>query len=256
MKHRFHVIAILALCAAGCRSINDSTFRGETALANGYTFRGLVMNEGFGVRTQAAVDLARAEGSVLRGKAWGYLDWSGDAGDAALEGSEERFSRIDLSAELEKTYSRYRLIGSIDNFNFPNAPATSTTELSFGAERVDWKLRPRAVLHYDIQNADDLYFRLGLHPRHEFDRALFADVGLDVGYMGGGQAEFYYGVDESGLSDVLLSSKLTYVRDEHFHAFIGLDATQVLSSDLKDQNSLNGFDDSSFVAFLGCGWTY
>jgi hypothetical protein len=256
MKHRLHVIASLALCAAGCRSIHDSTFDSEVALTNAYTFRGQVMNDGGGAQAEAGVNFGRGGGSVLRGEVSGYLDWSGDTGDGALEGPDERFSRIDLGASLEKTYTRYRFMGGIDNYNFPNVQATSTTEVFGGAERVDWWLRPRALVHYDIQNADDVYVRFGFHPHHEFDRALYADLGADVGYMGGGQAEFYYGVDESGFSDVLMTSRLTYVRDEHFRAFIGLDWTFLLSSDLEDQNDLNGFDDSSLIGFLGCGWAY
>ena len=255
----------LLVSAVGCRSVESSTVDFEVAAASGYVFRGLHMNDGIGTEVSGVADLNRGDGSTLAVYAWGYLDVTGDAGKAALEsGNDLRFSRLDLGAVWAKSYTDWALSFGMASYNFPNAPVatTGTSEVFATAERIDKWYRPRGAFYYDFQNADDFYLRLGTHPRYEFDRALFGDIGVDVGVMGSGQQRFYYGDDGTGagysnaLSDLLLTTGLTYVQDENFRAFLRFGVAAVLSSDLKTQNDANSIDNTIGWLSVGCGWTY
>jgi hypothetical protein len=249
-------VSALALVASGCFSVDTSKFDLEVAGSSAYVFRGLVMNDGLGADIQGSVDLPAGEDTALSGYVWGHLDQSGDPADGALEsGNDSRFSRLDLGAYWKTRYAGWAIAAGVLNYNFPNVAAASTTEVFGSFEWLDAWYRPRAVVYYDTQNADDLYARVGSHPQYEFDRALVGDIGVDVGYMGGGQARFYYGVDDAGLSDLLLSTGLTYLQDENFRAFLRFGYSSVLSSALKDQNDLNGFESTNAWLSLGCGWT-
>ena len=248
---------LLSGSVVGCQSVDTSTFDLEAAGATGYVFRGLRMNEGPGAEVQATVDLNRGDTSTLSGYVWGYVDVTGDPSDGALETNNDlRFSRLDVGAYWSRTYTDWAFSAGVLNYNFPNVVAASTTEVFFSAERVDKWYRPRGVFYYDLQNADDFYIRVGSHPRYEFDRALYGDIGFDLGYMGDGQGRFYYGAAESGISDALLTAGLTYVQDETFRAFLRFGFAAVLESGLKDQNDLNGFENDSAWFSVGCGWTY
>lgn len=257
MKHSLLCCALAALAlSASCRSVNATSFEAETALSSAFVFRGLHLNDGPGVASRGRVGLSRADGSTISGSVSGYLDLSGDPGDAVLEAGDTRFSRIDLSARWEKKIGGVQIALGMNNYNFPNVSTTSTSELFASAEHYTVALHPRATLYYDVQNADDFYLRVGVHPRKEFDRSLVGELGFDVGYMADGQSQFWYGTSESGLSDALLTGRVTYLRDEHFRAFLGISAAQVLDSGLKDQVAASGFDDSVVWAYIGCGWTY
>lgn len=257
MLRNLTVTAALLALTAGCRSIDSSTFDAEAVLSSAHVFRGLPLNDGYGVETRGRVDLNRGDGSKLFVEADGYLDVMGDPGDAALEGaSDARYSRIDLLAGWRRKLGDWGLAVGVQSYNFPNVVTASTTEVYLHADYEKPWYRPGVQLALDVQNGDDVYARAGFHPRHEFDRALIGDLGLDLGYMGGGIASFWYGRDASGLSDLLLSGGLTYVRDENLRVFLRVGYASVLLSELKDQNSLNGFDDTTAWGQLGLGWSY
>jgi len=261
MNHRLLLAApALVLAVTSCRAVQSSTSDLEVAAAHHYVYRGLLMNQGFGFETEGSLNFRRADGSTVSGYAWGYLDVADDPGEGAIESSNSsRFSRIDLGARWRRDFDLVALSAGVASYNFPNTAITSissTSEANVSAELLKPWYRPRAVVYYDFQNADDLYVRAGLHPRFELDRALTAEVGLDLGYMGTGQSEFYYGVSTSGLSDFLASGSVTYRRDENFRAFVRAGYSKLMDSDLKSQVALNGLDDTNLSFSIGCGWTY
>ena len=254
MKSRLLVLALLAL-APSCRSVAQKTFELELQGTNAYVFRGQRLNEGYGVLGTGRAVLDRGNGSRLSAWTTGFLDFSSDMPEAPLESEDGRFSRLDLGVGLEQEYGDWRIEGGLQNFNFPNVATTSTTEVYLDATQTELWYRPHVALYYDIQNASDWYARAGVRPRYEFDRALFGELGFDLGYMSGGQSEFWSGVNEAGLSDATLSGRVTYVRDEAFQAYLGTEYVTVLASDLEAQNDLNGYESTNFVYYVGVGWT-
>lgn len=257
MTNRLLIAATIVLACSSCRAVKSQESDLEIAAASGYVFRGLQMNDGYGAETQGRIVYTRADGSTLTGYAWGYLDGSGSVGDGALEtNNSARYSRLDLGAQWSRSFEEVDLSAGVASYNFPNAPITSTSEAFVAGALTSVWLRPGAVVYYDIQNAKDLYVRLGVHPKLQLDRALTADFGLDAGYMGSGQAQFYYGVNSSGLSDVLLTGGLTYRQSQYFRAFGRVGYSAVIDSDLKNAVALNGFDDRVPWLSIGCGWTY
>ncbi|MFT5284441.1 MAG: hypothetical protein ACI8TQ_000597 [Planctomycetota bacterium] len=258
MNHRLPIAAILlALSLTSCRAVKSSSSDVEVAVANSYIFRGLQMNDGYGVEAQGRISLARGDGSTVSGYAWGYLDGGGKPGEGALETANDmRFSRLDTGAQWSQTFNAVNVSAGVASYNFPNTLAAGTSEAFIAGEYTDMWLRPGAVFYYDFQNARDLYVRVGFHPKVQFDRALSADLALDVGYMGSGQTEFYYDASSSGISDLLASGTVTYQRDEHFRAFGRMSISDVLNSDLSVRLAQNSLNDTNLWFVLGFGWNY
>ena len=258
MNHRLSVaVALLALSLASCRAVKSSSSDIEVAVADSYVFRGLQMNSGKGIEAQGRIIYTRADGSTVSGYAWGYFDQSGDVGLGALESANDsRFSRLDVGTQWSRTFNSVGVSAGVASYNFPNAVTTSTSEAFIASEYIDAWLRPGAVLYYDFQNARDVYIRVGLHPKIQIDRALSADLAMDVGYMGSGQSQFYYDASSSGISDLLLSGTVTYQRDKFFRAFGRMSYSDVLNSDLSARLAQNSLSDTNLWFSLGFGWSY
>jgi len=249
--------AAIVLACSSCRAVKSQGSDVEVAGATGYVFRGLQMNDGYGVETQGRIIFNRADGSSVSGYAWGYFDGSGDPPDGALETTNSgRFSRLDIGVQWTRSFEKFGLSAGVASYNFPNTPIAATSEAFVAGELTTTWLRPGAVFYYDMQNAKDLYLRVGAHPKFQLDRALTADFGLDVGYMGGDQARFYYGVNSSGLSDLLLTGGLTYRQSEYFRAFARVGYSKVLNSALESRVTERGLDSEIPWLSIGCGWSY
>ena len=257
MNYRLLSAAIVVLAMSSCRAVQSQSSDVEIAGATGYVFRGLQMNDGYGVETQGRIIYRRADGSTVSGYAWGYIDVSGNTPEGALESTNDRrFSRLDLGVQWSRSFDEFGLSAGIASYNFPNSAISGTSEGFLAGELTTLWWRPGVAFYYDFQNAKDFYLRVGAHPKFQLDRALSADFGVDVGYMGDGQSQFYYGVSSSGISDLLLTGGVTYQQSEYFRAFARVGYSTVIDSALKNQVSANGFDDSVPWFSLGAGWSY
>ena len=257
MKNRLLFAAAIVLACSSCRAVKSQGSDVEVAGATGYVYRGLQMNDGYGLETQGRIIFERADGSSVSGYAWGYFDGSGTPADGALETTNNaRFSRLDIGAQWSRSFEKFGLSAGVASYNFPNTLIAATSEAFFAGELTTTWLRPGAVVYYDFQNAKDVYIRVGAHPKLQLDRALTADLGLDLGYMGSDQAKFYYDVRNSGFSDLLLTGGLTYRQSEYFRAFARVGYSKVIDSTLKNQVSALGFEDEIPWLSIGCGWSY
>ena len=257
MNNRLLLASAIVLACTSCRAVKSQGSDIELAAASGYVYRGLQMNDGYGFETQGRISFNRADGSSVSGYAWGYLDGSGSAGEGALETNNSgRFSRIDIGAQWTRSFEKFGLSAGVASYNFPNTAINATSEAFVAGELTTIWLRPGAVIYYDFQNAKDLYIRVGAHPKLQLDRALTADLGLDLGYMGSDQALFYYGVSSSGISDLLLTGGLTYRQSDSYRAFARVGYSSVIDTDLKNQVNSIGLKERVPWISVGCGWSY
>lgn len=254
---RLSALVALSALASGCLSFDTRTKTAEVAAGNNRVFRGIPMNDGFGGEARGGIEFEQDDGSMLEAYGWTYLDIQSDPQDGAMEStSDYKLVWWDVGAEWRKSFPDLDVSAGIVGRKFTGVAVSTTAEVYGTAELTSEWYRPRVTVHYDFAKADDVFVRLGTHPRYKLDRALEATLGLDVGIIGGGQSTLYYGVDSSGLADLLATAEVTYLRDENFDAFLRLGYSRVLDSALKDQLGLNQLDENNYWVSIGCGWRF
>jgi hypothetical protein len=149
--------------------------------------------------------------------AWGNMeltgvnDYGAGYGDATFE-----FTEVDLIANYSFVLDKLNLgVGSI-YYQFPNTPFRATTELffSFG---FDVLLSPNMTFYRDIGKVDGTYFNIAVTHSlpNLWELGDSATVSLDmagtVAFGTPSYNDFYYGFDDFGLADTVLSFALPIV---------------------------------------------
>jgi len=143
----------------------------------------------------------------LTGSIWGSLDMTGE-NDNRYEFTEYDFS-IEYSASLPGAEGVGFSVGAI-NYRFPSLTPTSTTEVYCGFN-FELPLSPSVTVYRDVDQADGTYVSFGVG--HSFEKAfqlstdipVGMEIGASVGWGDSKYNNFYWGVDNSKMNDLILS---------------------------------------------------
>ena len=102
---------------------------------------------------------------------------------------------------------------------------------------------------------DDLYASYQAAKSFELAEGWTGSLSFLLGYMAEDQAAFYFGTQESGLSDASLTGSVTYQYDDNTSFFGKLSGVTVPDSDLGDSLDALGLDDSGGWLTIGAAWS-
>lgn len=140
---------------------------------------------------------------------------------------------IDYSFSVDKVDATLGLI----QYTFPHTDYEPTTEI-FGSAGLSVLLSPTVSLYYDVDQVHGLYGTVGIS--HGFPLGEFKGISpsLDLsGSIGYGSSDYndgYFGVDDSGFVDLLLTATLSIPIDEYLSVAPFVSFMQLLDSDLRN----------------------
>ncbi len=248
----------LILCAGGCRSAFDDSAP-TAALDLGYTseywFRGVPLQLRGALQGSIALSQQTADGGALSLATWGNMDASDSVGKGlSPPGNGGKLTEIDLTVDYTRQFGALQLSGGVISYEFPNLVGVSTAEAYLGLGWSAIGLDQGLTVYYDFAELDDLYASFALGRGFELGNDLTLDLGAQLGFMGSGQAEFYFGDETSGFSDLLLSATLAYPLDEITTLSAGVHGVSVLDSELSDALEGSGLETDSVWVTVGASW--
>lgn len=237
-------------------------------LASQYNHRGMPMNDNGALQTDVTVGLPVKDGATLSFTAFGNIDLSNDTDGWLPDGHGGKTSEADfILAYHQPLNERLDLVVGYHTYVFPNGlefpfgERGETKELFANLHVLGLPVDPRVELHYDIDEVEDLYARVGASRLFAVDEKLDVVADVSVGFSGEDHSLWAYGVAESGLADLNVSGTLNYQADEHTLLFFTLAGSSILDSDIADWFDImnatrDGIDSENFWAIVGVNWNY
>lgn len=258
MRRSFALLCLL-LSTSSCASLRDgtpATTSASAGVATQFWFRGAIQSDGPVLQANLATDVPLKNDVTVQIGTWGNMELSNDTGDAALpNGNGGQLDEIDLYANASRTFGAIDTSVGLASYNFPNEVGASTHELFVSGATSTGPVGHALTLYYDFDAVEDAYLNYQASHSVALDDEL--DLGLSVllGYMGSDQAAAYFGLEDSGLSDLSFNATLSWAYDEITSLYIAGTALTVPDSDLADSLEDNGFDDSGFWISVGASWS-
>ena len=257
--HRILTLVTLCFLGASCASIRgeDAASAGASAgIATQYWFRGAIQSEGPVLQGDLAASIPVESGAWDVG-VWANMELSNDTGDAVLpDGNGALIDEIDLFTSYSTTIGAFDTSLGLVSYNFPNGAGGSTHEVYVSGSTLTGPIEHGLTLYYDFDSVEGAY--LSYEAGHAFALQEDLELGLSVlaGHMSEDQAAAYFGVEESGISDLSVSAALSWAYDEFTSLYLSASALTVPDSDLSDALEAAGLDDSGAWVALGASWSF
>ncbi len=196
----------------------------EATLANGYIWRGQVLNN------EAVLQPSFTLGSGgFTINTWGNMNLTDSVSEDAPDLSE-----LDLTFGYSKTLGSVALGGGLIEYSFPNSTVASTREVYGTIGLPNWLIVPSLSVYYDFDEADGLYGILSLTYSQSIAEkatlALFASLGMATENYNA----FYFGVDKNALNDFNVGASLTIPVTKSFSITPSVQYTTLPDGDISD----------------------
>lgn len=219
-------LLIAFVLPAGCTSVAPS-YALDLPVASRYVYRGAVFNDDPVVQPEAYASLEDDAQCLTLGVFTNYE--TSDENDSAND-----FTEIDPYVEYGRQLGSFWVSLGQTTYFYPNTDFDPTSEVYLIVATELAGISAALETWYDYREADGLYLNLNVgHERPLSDRVDLA-LSAGIGYMRDGQAEYYFGVSESGLSDALLQASLAYAVSAHVTFSVVGAYARVIDSDLRD----------------------
>lgn len=181
-------------------------------------------------------------------------DTSGDPGNGlATPRNGSDIVEIDVIGRYTRDFGGAKGTLGLANYNFPSGGGanSSTTEV-FGTLTTSYLDFSQSItLYYDVDALDDYYLSIAGSKSFTLAEDLNLSVSAQLGHIGEDQAAALFGVQDSGLSDVVVSARLNYAHDALTTFFGSLSGVSNLGSDFKDALDSGGFETSGVWLSVG-----
>ena len=211
----------------------------DAAVMNKYIWRGIPLTDGPVFQPSATVGFG---GFSLN--AWMNMDLDD------VNGNEYDFNEVDFTAEYGFELEKVSITMGFVHYTFPNTDFDATTEF-YGSISLDSPLNPSVTIYQDFDLVEGTYLSFGVSeslPLEDTDHSM--DFSATLGYGSEDHNAFYYGVNESCMTDLLLSGSFNFVVNEQLTLI-----PQVMFSTFMDDAIKDNFEDDSFFVF-GVGASY
>ena len=208
-----------------------------------YVFRGAVVSNNWVMQPSAALSYRDLTATV-----WGNLELTNGTLFPGHGDSAGDFTEIDYILDYSWAHDDLNFSVGVIVYAFPNTSLSTTTEL-YGAVGIDTLLSPTLTVYQDIDEADGTYANLSIgHTVEDIlelgeNVSVSADLAAAVGWGSGNHNAFYYGPDQSGLTDVLLSLGLPIQIGDHVTVTPSLAWSALIDNNIRAAMS----DDSNFI---------
>ncbi len=248
----------MALAITSCNAVQGPAAVDLTgAVLTQYNFRGVPQNEEGAVQADVNVALPTSSEGTLELNVWTNWDGHNDTGPAVLpDGNGGKMSEIDLVGGWSKDFESVSFSTGLISYNFPNNVGGSTTEVYAGFGWDVFDLSPSVTLYWDFDSVDGAYLNGSISRGFELSEDTSAELGLGLGFTDGDHALAYYGVDESGLADLLVSASVSHAYDENTTLGGFLSVSSIIDSDLEEALDAAKFDSENVWLGASIGWSF
>ena len=233
---RYARLIILVLLAAASLGLFSGAYAEETegpsvsadvALVSKYVWRGLILTDDPVLQPSLTVFHKNLSLNI-----WANTDLTD------INGTPGETNELDYTLDYSFSVNKVNVSLGVIQYTFPHTAFEPTTEI-YGSAGLNLLLSPTLTLYYDSDEVGGLYGTLGLS--HSFSLGEVyggispsLDLSGSIGYATSDWNEGYYGVDGSGLVDLLLTAGLSIPIDEHLSIGPFISFSQVVDSDLQD----------------------
>jgi hypothetical protein len=212
----------------------DATFNGK------YIWRGINLVDDPVFQPSVAFSYRGLTASV-----WGNMELTNTNTFPGHGDTAGDFTEVDYILDYSWAWRGVNLSAGAIYYDFPNTSAPSTTEL-YGVVALDVLLAPSVTLYQDIDEADGTYVNFALG--HTFEDvwqpsetvSMSVDLSGSVGLGSANFNSFYYGVDQTAFTDVLVSLGLPLEIGERWTVTPSLNYSSLLDDDIRGGMSNDG----------------
>lgn len=207
-----------------------------------YIWRGQQVNDDPVSQTSISVSYKGLTASI-----WGNLDLTDYGGNSG------EFTEWDSTLDYSGTIGDQGKIGyslGFINYHFPSIVG-DTTEFYWGFN-FDVPLSPYITVYHDIGNIKGTYVNVGIsHSIEKIARLtenipIGLDFSLSAGWADSKYNNGYWGVDKSGINDLLMTVGFPIDLGNGWTVTPNLNYSTIISSSLRDSSNLNGVSDSFY----------
>jgi len=243
------ILVLLATAAAGnfsgasAEETKGPSISADITVASKYVWRGLILTDDPVLQPSLTVDY-----KALNLNVWGNTDLTD------VNGTSGETNELDYTLSYSFSVNKVNLTLGVIQYTFPHTDIEPTTEI-YGSAGMDMLLSPTVSVYYDSDEVGGLYGTVGIS--HSFALgevykgiAPSLDLSGSIGYATSNWNEGYYGVNSSGLVDLLLTAGLAIPIDEHLSVGPFVSFSHVIDSELQD-----AVDDDN-ATFFGATLSY
>ena len=198
----------------------------DVTVASKYVWRGLILTD----------DPVLQPSLTVGYKGLGLNIWANtDLTDA--NGTSGEINELDYTLDYSFSVNKVNLTVGVIQYTFPHTDFEPTTEI-YGTAALDVLLSPAATIYWDTDEVGGVYGTLGIGHSFALGEVRGISPSLDlsgsIGFASSDWNEGYYGVDSSGLVDLLLTAGMPIPIDGHLSITPYISYSQVIDSKLKD----------------------
>lgn len=228
-----------------------------------YNFRGQVFSDEPVIQSGARVGLATKDGGNLVVDYFGNTETREDNGNAWLpDGHAGKFSNVELQAAYSRRVGDFDITGGLTSYilpnglEFPNGERGETVELFVSASTEVAGVVPSLVVHYDIDEVEDVYATVGVGKTLSLAEKLSLELNGQLAYSGEDASLWTYGIDVSGISDARVSAELNYDWDANTLLRAGINGSRIVDSELRDWFDILSIEQDNVWANIGITWLF
>jgi hypothetical protein len=254
------LLVFLALGSSGCTLIKGAPHV-DVALdvASQYSLRGAVQVDNPVVQPSASARVPISETTGLGASVWANANVEDDAGDAFLpDGNGQAISEVDFTGAYYQELGGVEYIFGLINYSFPTSTliTPSRTDAFAAAEWTANGWGNAFAAYYALNDFGGLYVRADFNRGWVVNKKTDFDLSAGMGFSDEDNSLLYYGIAESGLSDLSITGSLSYKFDPRTTAAIYVTATQLVDSTLADSVEALGIEPDNFLIGISMSWAY
>ena len=234
-------ITLFVSAGASAEETKKPAVSADVTVASKYVWRGLRLTDDPVLQPSLTVDY----------KGLGLNIWANtDLTD--VNGTPGQTNELDYTLSYSFAVDKAELSFGVIQYTFPHTSFEPTTEI-YGTATMDYLLSPTATIYWDTDEVGGVYATLGIghsFPLGDLYRGISPSLDLSgsIGYATSNWNKGYYGVNSSGLVDLLLTAGFAIPIDDHLSTGLFVSFSSVVDSDLRD--AVDNNQTTSFGATL------
>lgn len=206
----------------------------DAPLNSKYVWRGLNLVDDFVFQPSATVGLGNLSFSM-----WGSMELTNTNLYPGMGDTAGEFTEVDYTVDYSWSMDIISLSAGLIHYAFPNTGFDSTTEI-YGSLGFDAVLSPSVTWYQDIDAVEGSYisFAVGHTMESLMDDSSsmsgVLELGAEISYGTGNFNAFYYGSDEAGLTNILISAAFPISLDDNWSITPMANFSSLVSGDIRD----------------------
>ena len=227
MHSRTRAATLVTLASlAGCAGLEPG-YGVEVPVASRYVYRGAAFNLDPVVQPDVYAAVEDDVQSLTLG-VWSSFETSDE------NGFGRKFTEFDPYVDYGRQVGPVWASVGLTSYSYPNTGYDPTAEAYVILSVETGPVTTALETWVDFVEADGVYFNLNLGHEVELSERLTLSLLAGLGYMDDGQAEYYFTVPESGLSDAQVQATFAYALGEHVSISLAGAYSSVIDGDLRD----------------------